>query len=655
MKKKGGKRRLFLIFILIILSILWGITTKALTGDAITGESITGKASTQPTNVSVFILPSTSNPVLGPINTSIFICEAEVLRYEFNATDANSDDLTLTINPEDPFYIAYPPTFYGQKEIDSAIISGKLTKTDAGGTNTGSQTYEVNVSVSDGGTSDSALTNITVIEINNAPSLVNIGVQTVWTQGESSTLYIETEGSDIEGTLNYNETLINASSGAAVDLFNISYLGVINFTPNVNQIGIYNATICINDSGIENPHENISTECGEDGSGKFVCDDFTITITDENRAPEITDYDPDNLNFTIDGTETTIFNITKNDPEGTVPDSYWYIDGEYQSYYSGSSIDEFIYTFGCGISGNHNVTVDVTDGLLNTSLQWNITVNYVSCTPSLSPGGGSGGGSSAATTKNFSIDREEINVILKPEQSKLEELTITNHEKTNLSIIISNPDLKEFITISQDKFILEPKQEKTIILDFEAYENTIPNLYLGELIINGDATRKRVLVSIEVESKQPIFDIKIELLEESLPVLPGKELLTNISIYNLGEPGEFDVLIEYIIMNERGQEILLDSETVTVNDQLSFIKSFKIPKNIEIDRYVLYVKVTYEGETGSSSVWFSPEPLPTNIWLIVLVITISLLAIISIILAIKKIRSKLQEDEIAYGFRPTKS
>ena len=142
---------------------------------------------------------------------------------------------------------------------------------------------------------------------------------------------------------------------------------------------------------ITNIHPNISL-CNQNGSSITSCINFSLTITNENRAPTIVSYFPNNLNQIIGGSDLINFNISKYDPDYTIPDSYWYLDNSLISSYSGSSHDFFNYTFGCSLTGAHEIKVEITDGVLNDSIRWNVSVSPASCISVPSSGGGGGGG-----------------------------------------------------------------------------------------------------------------------------------------------------------------------------------------------------------------------------------------------------------------------
>jgi len=347
-------------------------------------------------NVSFYINVPNSSPYLGPIDSSRNICESSYFHYKFNVTDVDEDELTVDINPKNPFYVAFS-TQVNLTFTRYEIFSGKLSKGSVGGVGGSFQLYEEVISVTDGEYIDTANMNITIIEINNAPVITNIGVQTIYTRGDDSTFYKEVQVTDVEDgdqnseNLTFSITIVN-SSGDEVNLFSISSNGIIDFTAdNSTEVGVYNVSVCVNDTAIPDPHPSIFAICGQDGSSMTTCNNFSLTVTDENRAPTITDYYPSNLSLNGGGTDNFYFNITEYDPDGTLPDVYWYINNIFIEYDSGSLVDEFTYSFGCDVSGNYVVKSEITDGLLNDSIKWDVVVSRVLC-PVGGAGGGGGGG-----------------------------------------------------------------------------------------------------------------------------------------------------------------------------------------------------------------------------------------------------------------------
>ena len=336
-------------------------------------------------NVTFFVYVPNSPPYI-TIPLQIYTCEDSALHYYFNVSDNDEDfsnsSFEVNNNPKDIFHVTFSSVI-NDTTRRWELFSAKLDKRFVGN-------YSQTIEASDGQYSDYKQVNISVIEINHEPVAENIGVRTVWTTGEN-VFYMQVSVSDVEdggqssGNLIFNLTFINSEN-----LFNISNTGVMNFTADEGNIGVYNISLCIRDRGLQNVHPNISL-CSQDGSSLTACQNFSITVTNENRNPTILSYYPLNLVLSANGNDNLYFNLTKYDADWTIPDAYWYVDGSFKEYDSGSSFDEFRHSFGCGISGAHSVKAEITDGLLNDSIEWSINVTRVSC-PAALPGGGGGGG-----------------------------------------------------------------------------------------------------------------------------------------------------------------------------------------------------------------------------------------------------------------------
>ncbi|MEK6844260.1 MAG: hypothetical protein AABX83_02435 [Nanoarchaeota archaeon] len=355
-----------------------------------------------PFNVSLS-LDTNKAPLIIDIANQYFVCEGNRTDEYFNVTDLDKDPLVVGIAPSNPFFVSPISTAGGVNITPINLFSGLLDKSRVN-RNLGYGLYQEIISVSDAQYTDIRQINITVIEKNNAPGMGNIGVRTVWTKGDDSTFYHQVLTADIEdGTQNFgNLSFSLVFLDNSPKLFNISTNGTMLFTPNATEIqngvynlSVYNLSLCVEDKGLINVHPLINNFCGQDGTSITSCQTFSLTITDQNRPPQIINYFPLSFNFNALGTDNLYFNMTVRDPDGTVPDAYWYLDNSFIEYDNNSLFDEFRYNFGCGVSGLHNIRADVTDGLLNGSIQWNVSVGFIPC-PSSSSSGGGGGGSTCS-------------------------------------------------------------------------------------------------------------------------------------------------------------------------------------------------------------------------------------------------------------------
>ncbi|MCA9485711.1 MAG: hypothetical protein KC506_02615, partial [Nanoarchaeota archaeon] len=355
----------------------------------VTANSTSGALATD--TVVFTISVNNTSPVIGYIPGEFLTCEGDSFFYTFNVTDNEGGEIEITLSDTNPFFVSSPVGAVEPPLIESEIFSDVLDKSDA----SGNAQYNLTVSVSDGEYSDSAGTNITIIEINNNLSVETLGAKSVWAYGvENRTFYEVVEISDAEdgnqdsGNFSYNLTFLNGVDA----FFNISNTGVINFFANESYLGsenasvVYNMSLCVTDNGLSNPHVNISDVCSVTGENNTVCQDWSLTVTAQNRAPRIESYYPSSLSFGASGTETLEFNISEIDPDGTYPDARWYVSGSLVELDSGSLTDYFSYTFGCGVGGEKIVGVNVSDGDLSDYLEWNVSISEVAC-PQASPGG----------------------------------------------------------------------------------------------------------------------------------------------------------------------------------------------------------------------------------------------------------------------------
>ena len=241
----------------------------------------------------------------------------------------------------------------------------------------------------------------------------------------------------------------------------------------------------------------------------------------------------------------------------------------------------------------------------------------------------------------FTISLDEIIISLKQGEIKTEEITIKNRKNTNLSFSLFS-DMGELVKISEESFELAPKEEKTIMIDFIAKENTVPDLYLGNLFIEAQGIKKRILITMEIESREALFDVRLNIPEKYLQIYPGGELISETEIFNIVETGKVNVTIEYSIKNEQNIEIISEEEILSVDRSISFIKKFEMPENIEPGRYILYVRVTYDGKVASASSWFSVKKRfvlkTTQLYIIVGTLILIILIILIILSKIRKVK-----------------
>ena len=209
----------------------------------------------------------------------------------------------------------------------------------------------------------------TINNVNDAPVLSAIGAKTAYVNESWNTTFIATDvdaGEQLTFRSNYSIFLNNSGKISTVSSI-VNYS--LNFTTNWTANGTYSINITVNDTTGAEDSEVIS-----------------FTILHRNLPPNITNYTPSDLTPSILQGATQDFTIDATDPDGTTPSARWYVDNAFTN-----TTYNFSYT--PSSAGTFNITAVVTDGEINDSISWTLTVIAVTPTvPTVDTGGGAGGG-----------------------------------------------------------------------------------------------------------------------------------------------------------------------------------------------------------------------------------------------------------------------
>ncbi len=147
----------------------------------------------------------------------------------------------------------------------------------------------------------------------------------------------------------------------------------------------------------------------------------------------------------------------------------------------------------------------------------------------------------------------------------------------------------------------------------------------------------------EKEIPTSLFDINVEIPRQFQRVGPGDELSAEITLLRAEGIGKIDVLVEYIIKNKKGEEVLFMKETVAVETRTSFVKTFKIPEDKEPGVYTLYIKVIYNGETADSITSFTvgKKSFLKGEYIIIIIIIIIIMLLLFILHELRRLKKGL--------------
>jgi len=79
-------------------------------------------------------------------------------------------------------------------------------------------------------------------------------------------------------------------------------------------------------------------------------------------------------------------------------------------------------------------------------------------------------------------------------------------------------------------------------------------------------------------------------------VAPGELLPVSVKLTNFGGGIRVDVTIDYRVLNEKGEAVITEKETVAVETTASFIKVIQIPRDIPPGNYTAESTIVYQGQ-----------------------------------------------------------
>lgn len=276
-----------------------------------------------------------------------------------------------------------------------------------------------------------------------------------------------------------------------------------------------------------------------------------------------------------------------------------------------------------------------------------INITVVNATPEVdtpsssgSSGGSGGGGSSVGVYKNFSLFTDKIHLTLKQGEVESFYFDVHNTGDVKMSFSVSLSGIKDFLRIRENSFDLGPGDLKSVRLDFISEDDTIPDVYVGKILVRAEGMEKEIIVIMEVESRKALFDIEVEIPERFQRLAPGEDLVVNVRLFEVERVGRVDVRIEYGILDSEGKIISSYEETLAVDQQARFVQSLKVPDDTPEGNYFYYIKVVYGGQAATASegfiVFFPEGDAQTNTSFFV-IIFIFLLILLFLIYILRKI------------------
>ena len=189
--------------------------------------------------------------------------------------------------------------------------------------------------------------------LNGAPLVIS---EPITTATEDQLYSYQVMASDPNGdTLTYS--FIIKPDGMSIDRES----GLISWTPANNQVGIHKIIVEVSDGK------------------QSVTQNFEIEVINVNNPPQIISYSPVNLNIEINEGDSVKFEVQAHDIDLNTTLSYkWLLNGKEASNstsFGNDSKSSWIYSTSYGDYSQKIVKILVSDGELEDSMQWSVTIN----------------------------------------------------------------------------------------------------------------------------------------------------------------------------------------------------------------------------------------------------------------------------------------
>ncbi|MBT3282275.1 MAG: hypothetical protein HN374_04840, partial [Cryomorphaceae bacterium] len=404
-----------------------------------------------------------------------------------------------------------------------------------------------------------------------------------------------------------NDSNGNNMSGVNVSSFNSS--GAMQFSVLTNSSGWINKTEVIdyvNVGGVRNYYSNYLINV----TNTTLIDShyYNVTSNENNLLDVLTIGLPPTVSLVYPANTSYSVNVSSLNYTYTRADNCWWNNGSDNSSAVVSGVN---WTGLTSVEGSNNWVVWCNDSLgnetsSNVSFFKDTTVAIESSSSEGSSGGGGGGGSGSAVVKKeeveekgIEISEEKFDVRIVVDETKTREFKIKNTENKEIEVMIDIEGLEEYINIPKS-VVLAPGEERTIKFDIISPERL--EIVLGKIKISYGSFMKEVLVSVNPQSKETLFDVSLNLAKNEFSV--GEEKLrSEVNLLPVGERG-VDVSIKYLIKDFKGEIYYEEGETFYVDKQIVHSKEFNIERLGSGD-YVLSVEMTYLGGFATASRQFA--------------------------------------------------
>ncbi len=249
-------------------------------------------------------------------------------------------------------------------------------------------------------------------------------------------------------------------------------------------------------------------------------------------------------------------------------------------------------------------------------------------------GSGSGGGGAAPVQQqpqinltklkqpDMEVSSNNLDVTLHPGETIITSIDIKNNlDRPVTAELAVGGRIWEFVQFENTSILMEPKSLNNVKIKFSAPETILPGIYTGDIFIKSGNKTQRISTTMKVvEKAEPLMDVKIETLTKE--VNPGDFLRSQVTLYNMGMTKKIDVTLIYTIRDVYTSKIAVkDSETLAIENSLSFVRTIHIPKSVKPGKYAIEVVAYYDNKTATAVSSFDVVEMPVIVLFFISVLT----------------------------------
>jgi hypothetical protein len=207
-------------------------------------------------------------------------------------------------------------------------------------------------------------------------------------------------------------------------------------------------------------------------------------------------------------------------------------------------------------------------------------------------------------------------------------LYVTNNGTNDVTIGIYVEGVGDFIFPAVRSFLLSPGETEEVRLDIYVSDQRLSDVYVGKIRFQSSYVTRFSEVVLDVKERDALFDIRTEVLKKYIH--PGGRVRANVSLINMGDLRNFDVELEYKIIDFDKNVYTIKKEDFAINRTYSNVFYLDAPENMKVGNYLFYSKILYAPDNVSASSYdtFVIEKVSYISWIILIIIILLLMYLV---------------------------